>query len=387
MGIDPVTHKPIAQLLRDLAETLALSGSAVNSDAVEEAQRCFRDTILNKAVRECGRPLEVQPFSTSQIGMQDYRQPSAGNAGTANHYHLNAHQFEMSANNSDYSRGGEEESFSGRSPSPTIYSNLNHSAYNRGWSGEQSLQDETLRISEGSYAFPNQLTIPADQTLLRLQEIATQSVILEPSDCPDVQSASLLKTSKEDASSEMSNCNRALGELFASSSAPFQIRSNQVQYPEESVWTLGSRPNLSFIQDHNTVPEEELESSSRVRFGNLQEWNRMAKVPTCRSKNRNFPRNLATTVSKENLVGYRSIMHTDGASFSPASSGVGAAGPFQDILRVNGEFTTSNNTISSFITSNAAESLGGSCAPAHSELRLNEYEVHVPSTRMVSWDC
>ncbi|KAL3693552.1 hypothetical protein R1sor_007203 [Riccia sorocarpa] len=44
MGIDPVTHKPISEILQDLAG---------NQQA---ARRCFSDSLLSKAVRQCAKP-------------------------------------------------------------------------------------------------------------------------------------------------------------------------------------------------------------------------------------------------------------------------------------------------------------------------------------------
>ncbi|KAG6549582.1 hypothetical protein Mapa_008964 [Marchantia paleacea] len=44
MGIDPVTHKPISEILLDLAG---------NQQA---ARRCFSDSLLSKAVRQCAKP-------------------------------------------------------------------------------------------------------------------------------------------------------------------------------------------------------------------------------------------------------------------------------------------------------------------------------------------
>lgn len=44
MGIDPATHKPISELLLDLAN---------NQQA---ARRCFSDSLLSKAVRQCAKP-------------------------------------------------------------------------------------------------------------------------------------------------------------------------------------------------------------------------------------------------------------------------------------------------------------------------------------------
>jgi hypothetical protein len=62
MGIDPVTHKPIAELLRDLAGTMAQS-SGCNEVAEQAAKRCFSDSLLNKAVWECTRPSGISPMS------------------------------------------------------------------------------------------------------------------------------------------------------------------------------------------------------------------------------------------------------------------------------------------------------------------------------------
>ncbi|CAM6040086.1 unnamed protein product [Sphagnum compactum] len=62
MGIDPVTHKPIAELLKDLAGTMAQS-SGCNEAAEQAAKRCFSDSLLNKAVWECTRPGGISPMS------------------------------------------------------------------------------------------------------------------------------------------------------------------------------------------------------------------------------------------------------------------------------------------------------------------------------------
>ncbi|XP_024369860.1 uncharacterized protein [Physcomitrium patens] len=63
LGIDPVTHKPIADLLRDLAGTIANSSGTGNQVAEEAARRCFRDNLVSKAVRECGK---AKPALASQ---------------------------------------------------------------------------------------------------------------------------------------------------------------------------------------------------------------------------------------------------------------------------------------------------------------------------------
>ncbi|KAH9533718.1 hypothetical protein CY35_18G066900 [Sphagnum magellanicum] len=71
MGIDPVTHKPIAELLKDLAGTMAQS-SGCNEAAEQAAKRCFSDSLLNKAVWECTRPGGISPMS--EITMVNFTQ-------------------------------------------------------------------------------------------------------------------------------------------------------------------------------------------------------------------------------------------------------------------------------------------------------------------------
>ncbi|CAM6031050.1 unnamed protein product [Sphagnum balticum] len=69
MGIDPVTHKPIAELLRALAGTMQLQSVAgrCNEVAEQAAKRCFSDSLLNKAVHD------------------SYRRSSAGGGGGHHH--------------------------------------------------------------------------------------------------------------------------------------------------------------------------------------------------------------------------------------------------------------------------------------------------------------
>ncbi|CAM6006982.1 unnamed protein product [Sphagnum balticum] len=64
MGIDPVTHKPISELLRDIAaveDARATGGASAAAGlgnpmvAGEEARRCFSDNLLRKAVRDYTR--------------------------------------------------------------------------------------------------------------------------------------------------------------------------------------------------------------------------------------------------------------------------------------------------------------------------------------------
>jgi len=73
MGIDPVTHKPIAELLRDLAGTISQLSSTpgcTNVDQLAElqaAKRCFSDNLLSKAVHECrssAKPAAAAAMST-----------------------------------------------------------------------------------------------------------------------------------------------------------------------------------------------------------------------------------------------------------------------------------------------------------------------------------
>ncbi|CAM6126551.1 unnamed protein product [Calypogeia fissa] len=56
MGIDPVTHKPISEILLDLAG---------NQQA---ARRCFSDSLLSKAVRQCAKPYPTEPQEHSEGG-------------------------------------------------------------------------------------------------------------------------------------------------------------------------------------------------------------------------------------------------------------------------------------------------------------------------------
>nr|PNR59195.1 hypothetical protein PHYPA_001986 [Physcomitrium patens] len=94
--------------------------------------------------------------------------------------------------------------------------------------------------------------------------------------------------------------------------------------------------------------------------------------------NRDDHYNMGTIRLEEDLVGYRSLMHMDGTRLSSASFNVGAAGPFQSTLQVNGAIPTSRNSISSFTVSDAPELLCENCRTLHSlGLQLLKYEVMV----------
>ncbi|CAK9211007.1 unnamed protein product [Sphagnum troendelagicum] len=123
MGIDPVTHKPIAELLRDLAGTMAQS-SGCNEVAEQAAKRCFSDSLLNKAVWECTRPSGISPMSeitivnlTQKEEEEEYEAPGhqdddAFNMGAGSNAIRECHVEEHESNNSGSSNSMAESSCS-----------------------------------------------------------------------------------------------------------------------------------------------------------------------------------------------------------------------------------------------------------------------------------
>ncbi|CAM6015792.1 unnamed protein product [Sphagnum balticum] len=123
MGIDPVTHKPIAELLKDLAGTMAQS-SGCNEAAEQAAKRCFSDSLLNKAVWECTRPGGISPMSeitmvnfTQNEEEEEYEAPGhqdddAFNMGAGSNAIREYHVEEHDSNNSGSSNSMAESSCS-----------------------------------------------------------------------------------------------------------------------------------------------------------------------------------------------------------------------------------------------------------------------------------
>jgi hypothetical protein len=52
LGIDPITHKPISQLLADLAGSMALQPNGQSSELSEAALGCFKDDMLHVLMRK-----------------------------------------------------------------------------------------------------------------------------------------------------------------------------------------------------------------------------------------------------------------------------------------------------------------------------------------------
>ncbi|CAK9220789.1 unnamed protein product [Sphagnum troendelagicum] len=83
MGIDPVSHKPISELLWDLA-TRTIAHSPGSKQA---AKRCFSDSLLNKAVREsCIRPTSTTGLSSFQSEVTDVKNIMISNKGEEKYY-------------------------------------------------------------------------------------------------------------------------------------------------------------------------------------------------------------------------------------------------------------------------------------------------------------
>lgn len=85
MGIDPVTHKPIADFLRDLAGTMAQCSGAESQVAEEAARRCFRDSLISKAVRaECGKTSPPQFMLNQALSNHVHKKSLNNNSGNSN---------------------------------------------------------------------------------------------------------------------------------------------------------------------------------------------------------------------------------------------------------------------------------------------------------------
>ncbi|KAG0620763.1 hypothetical protein M758_4G241800 [Ceratodon purpureus] len=134
MGIDPVTHKPIAELVRDLAGTMTQSSGSGSQMAEEAARRCFRDNMVNKAVQDLGKnnPAIVSSQLTNQTSINvahptgefvTTQEMDFGPDTAQKFSHSNSGYNSHSMDNSSSS----EDALSNHSPSPPNSANLEHS--------------------------------------------------------------------------------------------------------------------------------------------------------------------------------------------------------------------------------------------------------------------
>ena len=108
MGIDPITHKPISQLLADLAGSMAVPGSMPTGNQMvggrtiaEAALGCFKDEMLNVIMRRNPNTMVQQHPSSSSANLSlvsapppsvdhmsslslSFQRPSFANSGSAN---------------------------------------------------------------------------------------------------------------------------------------------------------------------------------------------------------------------------------------------------------------------------------------------------------------
>jgi hypothetical protein len=403
MGIDPVTHKPIADLLRDLAGTMAQSSAgnqviylprdltdcvtsamhAVESDwcsciivvvkvAEEAARRCFRDNLVSKAVRECSKN---NPALVSQF-MNQYSLPPVDHVPELNKSSNNSGSHSMDESSST------EEALSRRSNSPPADLDL-HSNQHRSYQAPADHIDNALH--------PRQAGTVVESSCGRIAYLssAQMSSFSEPANALGSFQDTELPSSTSMMPAEFFSFNR--GSPRASRQIVGPARPVVQPRTDYSRW-LGSRP----VQDHQEFSLNSAVQLPLSRFGSevqnqqaghaefLGEGSRQQASKLDIRINLGF--NQQGGLQPENAAfGYR--------SFSGPLSSPGAAGPTGSILDITqhglsgyagaggaGQYSTS---ISPNNTSNPT-GFNASLAGTPSGMRLHEYEV--PSPRMVLWD-
>lgn len=433
MGIDPVTHKPIADLLRDLAGTMAQS-SGGNQVAEEAARRCFRDTLVSKAVRECSKnnPALVSQFMNQSLSMlhhQDQLQRTDGASGLPELQSI-ADRVQKSSNNSGSHSMDEssstEEALSRRSNSPpaAALENSNHHRYHQPASSDHQnvdtmihprLPGTVVESTCGRIAYLSSAQMN-EATMARFAEGASPLAAF-PEEQPGCNSSAplhLLPAASGSGSEyyfrNSSDFEKACKEYRPSS--PILSRPRQLNLspalaviqprPDYTRWLQASRSSLP--QDHQEFHNSQTSTLPMSRFSSemqnqLNQTSHAAEVSYIQGvgADASSSRSLASAGaskfdirinlgfnqpgSLQESFGYRSFNGPLTTSPMPT----GATGSILDITTQHtlsgyaGQYSTSigpNNVgLSTFNTALAGTPTG---------MRLHEYEV--PSPRMVLWD-
>lgn len=360
MGIDPVTHKPIADLLRDLAGTMAQS-SAGNQVAEEAARRCFRDNLVSKAVRECSKN---NPALVSQFMNQYSLPPVNDHVPELNKSSNNSGSHSMDESSST------EEALSRRSNSPPADLDLLSNQH-------RSFQAPADHIDTALH--PRQAGTVVESSCGRIAYLASaqMSSFSEPV-------GSFQDTELPSSTSMMP------AEYFSFNRGSRQIARPVVQPRTDYSRWLGSRP----VQDHQEFSLNSAVQLPLSRFGSevqnqqaghaefLGEGSRQQASKLDIRINLGF--NQQGALQPENAAfGYR--------SFSGPLSSPGPTGSILDITTQHGLSGYAGaggaGQYSSSISPNNGSNPTGfnaSLAGTPSGMRLHEYEV--PSPRMVLWD-
>ncbi|XP_024390138.1 uncharacterized protein [Physcomitrium patens] len=379
MGIDPVTHKPIADLLRDLAGTMAQSTGGNNQASEEAARRCFRDSLVSKAVRECGKN-NNPAFSSSQLTSHsmnihhtDEVKSIVGDPHGANDY-----LGQKSSNNSGLSHSMDdssstEETLSRRSTSPPISSDLD---YQRSASGAD-VEDPCRRFAVVSSA---QMQIEAN-----LHSRFTEASTTLPTSFLDPAGCNSLTTSPLSSSGSEFLCQRKSDQTLA---GPHQLRTSYTRWlPPRNALAQEDFPNAAVqlpLSRFGSEAQNQFTAQSHAESSFMQGSDVTRPQPTAAASKLDIRINLGFNHQPESLqenlnFGYRSF---GGPLMSPAATGnslldvsaqhalSGYAGQFPGSI-----INPSNVNVASYNSPLAGATAG---------VRLHEYEV--PSPRMVLWD-
>ncbi|KAG0593374.1 hypothetical protein M758_1G317500 [Ceratodon purpureus] len=407
MGIDPVTHKPIADLLRDLAGTMAQS-SAGNQVAEEAARRCFRDNLVSKAVRECSKN---NPTLVSQFMNQYSLNPVHDHVSTIPELNHTGHDTrgQKSSNNSSSHSMDEssstEEALSRRSNSPPADLDV-HSNHHRSYQPAPTTADHQT-IDNIHPRLSGTVVESSCGRIAYLSSAQMNSFSESANPLASFQDGEPNSTSMTPVGSEFFNFNRG------NSNAPMTNRASRqmvgparpmVQQRTDYTRWLASRTALP-VQDHHEFALNSGVQLPLSRFGsevqNQQQGNsevgflgsgaEVARQQASSGASKvdiriNLGFNQQGGLPENAAFGYRSFSGPLNTSLQ--SNGAGPTGSIQDITTqhalsgyaASGQYSSSispNNTVN-------LTSFNTSLSGTPSGMRLHEYEV--PSPRMVLWD-
>lgn len=387
----------------------------------EGVARCFKDNLLSKAVRECGKPAALSSFFANQQAMNAMHQQERlqqQQRAPEPEGRMHADRLEKSSNNSGSHSTEEssstEEALSRRSGSPPISVDLDqhpnqhhhHNRYNTS-SGDQ--------FGEETAARTQQLGTVVESSCGRIAYLSSaQMSNIEPRFSTDQTAAAL--SSLQDPVCSMATPLQNSGEGFfrelhhqaASTSGmqfpgrPRQQHQQQQQQPQQQQLGL-ARPLQSRAPDHsytrwlatrNALPQDQeflmthpassalplSRFSSEVHAENYNQQQQGSEAPkagqSVASANKVDRLNFGFQQGlQENIAGYR--------SFSTNPLTPNTTGSILDISTphaIAGYQLPNSMNPNGMLTSFSAGPLAGTSTG----MRLHEYEV--PSPRMVLWD-
>lgn len=305
--------------------------------AEEAARRCFRDSLISKAVRECGKNNPTLS-STSQFII---------NQPLSNHDYIVTHQ--KSRNNSGNSNSMDESSSTEEALSTDMelnHSNLHRYPITNITDHHQAGQDNLAVIESSSSALSY---LPVQPQILQSHEANLGSYNMEPG-------STILKSVQPRV-----DYTRWL--------------SSRTALPLEDQF-LDHVPNSSRLNNSS-----ELQSHSEVSTS-MQPTISGASNKLDIRINRGFNQQ-GEPLQSENNFGYRSFSH--GPLMSPNTTSLSSLLESNTALGYAGQYNNSglispNNVIPASLNT----PLAGSAASSTAMQRLHEYEV--PSPRMVLWD-